>query len=272
RVTLDQIPSSLDFVKNMAQAMFNKIYYKNYQESLSPLGESGFYSLSIVAKDRVGFDLPFGIKFVLNRDFQSFTISSFPVTVQYYWPIIAYFKQFNLDNFGFSAEEIFNIALVSLNLTETTVINEAINVFVNTTGDPIQKFVDDLNSALGNGVNTPIPYPTSADRLGELVDSINLAYGNGAAYAAFATYILENGNLAQTKSYLELFFRAILPTDIDDYIRDIITPRALITLETSASIEFPRNILKPWIINSNGDLAPDSNPDSKTRHSLQFFN
>lgn len=41
-ITLDQLPSSLDFVKNMAQAMFNKIFYKNYQASISPLGESAF--------------------------------------------------------------------------------------------------------------------------------------------------------------------------------------------------------------------------------------
>lgn len=254
-ITLDKIPESLSFVQNISQQLFGKIYYKDYQVSISSLGESAFHSLSIVAKDRIGFDLPFGLKFVLNRDYQISTISSFPVTVKYNWPIIAYIKQFNLANFSFSAEEIFNIALVSLNLTETTVINEAINVFVNTTGDPIQKFVDDLNYELGNGLNAPIPYPTSSDRLGELVDSINQSYGNGAAYAAFATYILQNGNLAQTKSNLKLFFKAILPTDIEEYIKDIITPRALVTLETSASIEFPNNVLKPWTI-INGVLTP----------------
>ncbi|MFP3675218.1 hypothetical protein SB724_20605, partial [Bacillus sp. SIMBA_031] len=83
------------------------------------------------------------------RDAQNGQISSFPVTVQYNWPIIGYISKFNLNNFSFSVEEIFNVALTTLNLDQTTVVNEFINVFVNTTGDPIKKFVDDLNAELG---------------------------------------------------------------------------------------------------------------------------
>ena len=263
-ITLDNIPSSLDFVRNLAQSIFSKLYYKNYQASVSSLGESAFYSLSIVPKDKIGFDLVYGLKFVLNRDYEDSTISSFPITVQYNWPIIAYFWQFNLDSFSFSSQDIFNIVLVSLNLTEDTVINKVINVFTNTTGDPVNKFVDDINSELAGSLTSPIPYPSSDDRISELVVSINNAYGNGAALAAFATYILDNFSVSSTKNNLKLFFKAILPNDIDEYIREIITPYASVTLETSASIEFPRNILKPWIQNASGELSPDLDETHKT--------
>lgn len=263
-IILNQIPESLGFVQSISQLLFDKIYYKDYQVSLSPLGDSAFHSLSIVSKERIGFNLPFNLKFVLNRDQQNNAISSFPVTVQYNWPVIAYISQFNLGNFSFSAEEVFNIILITLNLSEATVINEAINVFVNTTGDPINKFVDDINGDLVGSLTAPIPYPSSADKLNELVASINTAYGDGAAYAAFATYIFDNGSMTNTKNNLKLFFKAILPDDIDEYVRSIITPRAQVTLETSASIEFPTNILKPWTTNSSGELIPDPDPEART--------
>ncbi|MFP3833437.1 hypothetical protein [Chryseobacterium sp. SIMBA_028] len=263
-ITLDNIPSSLGFVKNISQQVFSRVYYKDFQASVSSSGDSAFYSLSIVAKERINFDLVYGLKFVLNRDAQNGQISSFPVTVQYNWPIIGYISKFNLNNFSFSVEEIFNVALTTLNLDQTTVVNEFINVFVNTTGDPIKKFVDDLNAELGPYLTSPIPYPTSEDRIGELVNFLNTAYSRGAALAAFSTYIVGNIISANPKEQLKLFFKNILPQDIDEYIREIITPNAKITLETSASIEFPRNILKPWTTNSSGELIPDPSPDAKT--------
>lgn len=263
-ITLDNIPSSLDFVKTISQSIFSKIYYKDYQASISPLGDSAFYSLSIVSKTRINFELVYGLKLILNRDWQNNTISSFPVTVQYNWPVVAYISQFNLANFSFSAEEIFNIILISLNLSDATVINEAINTFVNTTGDPINRFVDDINADLSGTLTAPIPYPSSADRINELADSINTIYGNGASYAAFATYIFDNSSITNTKNNLKLFFKAILPDDIDEYVRRVITPRAQVTLETSASIEFPTNILRPWTTNPNGELIPDPDPNART--------
>ncbi|WP_294298126.1 hypothetical protein [uncultured Chryseobacterium sp.] len=71
-ITLDKIPESLGFVQNISQLLFNKIYYKDYQVSSSPLGDNAFHSLSIVSRERIGFNLPFDPKIVLNRDWQYF--------------------------------------------------------------------------------------------------------------------------------------------------------------------------------------------------------
>lgn len=263
-ISFNNLPTGLDFVSSLSQDIFSNLYYKNYQASVSPSGESAFYSMSLVAKKRIEFDLVYGLKFILNKDHQDNTISSFPVTLQYNWPIIGYLSRFNLNNFSFSPKEIFNVALISLNLTESDVINQAIKVFVNTTGDPVNKFVDDLNAELSGLISSPIPYPSSDNRIEELISSINTAYGEGAALAAFATYIVSNINSFDPKERLKSFFKNILPEDIDEYIRGIITPNAKITLESSASIEFPRNILKPWTTNSSGELIPDPTPDAKT--------
>lgn len=266
-ITLDSLPSSLDFVKNLAQSIFSKIYYKNYQGSISPLGDSAFYSLSIVSKTKLEFDLIYGLKFVLNRDYEDDTISSFPVTVRYNWPVIAYLSRFDLDNFSFSPEQIFNIALVCLNVSEETVINEVINVFVNSSGDPVHQFVDDINAEFGAILSTPIPYPSSENRIRELITSLNNAYGDGAAIAAFSMYILDKLNLDNTKNNLKQFFKRILPEDVDEYIKNIIRPHALVTLETAASIEFPRNVLLPWkteMVNGVPVLTPDPDENKKT--------
>ncbi|MDM1556993.1 hypothetical protein HX126_20780 [Chryseobacterium indologenes] len=263
-ISFNNLPTGLDFVSSLSQDIFSNLYYKNYQASVSPLGESAFYSMSIVAKKRIEFNLVYGLKFILNKDHLDNTISSFPVTVQYNWPVIGYLSKFNLNNFSFSPQEIFKVALISLNLTESDIINQAIKAFVNTTGDPINQFVDDINAELGSSFLSPIPYPTSENRIGELVDSINAVYGEGAALAAFATYIASNLNPSNPKERLKLFFKNILPQDIDEYIREIITPSAKITLETSASIEFPRNILKPWTTNTAGELIENTDPNSKT--------
>lgn len=266
-VTLDSLPSSLDFVKNLADGIFSKIYYKNYQGSISPLGDSAFYSLSIVSKTKLKFNLIYGLKFVLNRDHDDDTISSFPVTVRYNWPVIAYLSKFDLDNFSFSPEEIFNVALVCLNISEETLINEIINVFVNSTGDPVHQFVDDLNAELGSAATVPIPYPTSGNRIKELISSINTTYGEGAAALVFSTYILDKFSLDETKNNVKKFFKRILPEDIDEYIKNIIRPHALVTLETSASIEFPRNVLLPWkaeTVNGQQVLIQDPDENKKT--------
>lgn len=270
-ITLDSLPSSLDFVKTLAQSIFSRIYYKNYQGSISPLGESAFYSLSIVSKTRLEFDLIYGLKFVLNRDHEDNTISSFPVTVRYNWPVIAYLSRFDLDSFSFEPQEIFNIALVCLNVSEETVVNEAINVFVNGTGDPVHQFVDDFNAELGTALSTPIPYPVTGNRIRELITSINKAYGDGAALAAFSLYILDKADLSKTKENIKKFFKRILPEDINEYIKNIIRPQALVTLETSASVEFPRNILLPWkeeTVNGEVVLMPD--PDDNKKTSFDF--
>ena len=35
-ITLDKIPESLSFMQNISQQLFDKIYYKDYQVSISP--------------------------------------------------------------------------------------------------------------------------------------------------------------------------------------------------------------------------------------------
>lgn len=90
-VSLDDIPEYLGFIKEGLQAIFDKIYIKDFQTYKSPDGSIGFYGLSIVSRRRLQFEIPgTDIFLVLNPDFEDGSISSFPITVEYQWPILRY--------------------------------------------------------------------------------------------------------------------------------------------------------------------------------------
>ncbi|WP_291131744.1 hypothetical protein [Flavobacterium sp. UBA7682] len=248
-ITLDSLPESVDFLKTILVDTFRKIHYKDFQSSVSNDGSVAFYSLKIVTKDRIDANLFFGLKFILNRDFDDQGISSFPVTLNYSWPIIAYLKAFDLENFSFTPKEFFEIGLIVLNISEEQILAHAINTLVNPLSpsiDPIQQFVNDINTELAEDLTSPIAYPTSDNKLQELSLALKEQFGDFGSIAIFMTYILVHADLQATKDKLKNFFDAFIPDDIEEYLLNIIKPEARVTLELSASIEFPRNILVPW--------------------------
>lgn len=263
-VTLDDFPEYLGFIKEGIQQIFDKIYIKDFQAQISPRGESGFYALSIVSRRRLQFQIPGTEMFlILNPDNYDSSISSFPVTVEYQWLVLAFLRSFDLENFSFSAKEFFEMGLQLLSVSEEEVISLVINNFVTPTNEGrtnIEQFVADLNDLL----NLEIPIPTSENKPQELVLSIKNQFNDEASMAAFSLYLLDESNLDTSLSNVKLFFKFLLPEDIDSYVKNIITPRARITLALSAAIEFPNSILKP--VNSDGTPFVDpSNPNVKTQ-------
>ncbi len=208
-ITLDSLPEGVDFLKTIVDNVFNNIYYKDFQSSVSNDGSVAFYSLRIVTKDRIDCDLFFGLKFILNRDFDDQGISSFPVTLHYSWPIIAYLKAFDLQNFSFTPREFYEMGLIVFNISEEQVLAHAINTFitvVNPSANPINQFVDDVNAELADVLTSPIAYPTSNNKLQELNIALKEQLGEFGSIAVFLTYILVNSDLQETKEKVRTFF------------------------------------------------------------------
>jgi hypothetical protein len=91
-ITVEDLPEFLHFVENGLDNLLDRIHYKNLQFSKSARGDSAFYSLDIVAKN-IGIDLPFGLRFILNPDDAGdSSISSFPVSLQYQWEVLAFLR------------------------------------------------------------------------------------------------------------------------------------------------------------------------------------
>ncbi|MDQ6531275.1 hypothetical protein [Flavobacterium sp. LHD-85] len=263
-VSLDDFPDALGFIKDGIQQIFDKVYIKDFQASISPRGESGFYGLSIVSKERLQFQIPGTEMFlILNPDNTDSSISSFPVTVEYQWLILSYLRSFNLQNFSYSPREFFELGLQILNTSEEEVVTLIINNFVSPKSDnltKVEQFVNDMNSKFGLN----IPVPTSDNKPRELVLAIKNQFTDEASIAAFLLYLLDESSVSNSISNVKNFFKSLIPDDIDSYIKNIITPKARVTLELSAAIEFPNSYLKPVTKEGNPYTDP-SNPNPKSQ-------
>lgn len=248
-VTKDDIPDILGFIKDGVTNLLDTIYYKDLQYSKGPKGDSAFYSLSIVSK-RIDIEIPgTGIALVLNPDLKDndSKISAFPITVEYQWKILAYLRYFSLGNFSFEPQQIFEVALRVLNVTEEQAIAHFVNTFVkpeNQDTTPLMQFVKDMNAKYGGWSNNPIPVPTNATTITEIVQQIFSRAGKYASLAAFGAYLLAD-DLQETGNRVKTFFKSLMPQDIDEFIKEVVIPKFKATLILSAAIEFPRSILKP---------------------------
>ena len=82
---------------------------------------------------------------------------------EYEWKILGYLRQFSLGNFSFDPQQIFEVALRVLNITEEQAIAHFVNTFVQPINDgvtPLNQLVEDLNAA-NPSWDSPIPPPTS---------------------------------------------------------------------------------------------------------------
>ncbi|MCJ7932805.1 MAG: hypothetical protein MUW56_04035 [Chryseobacterium sp.] len=248
-ITQDDIPDILGFIKDGVTNLLDKIYYKDLQYSKGPKGDSAFYSLSIVSK-RIDIEIPgTGIALVLNPDLKNndSKISAFPITIEYQWKILAYLRYFSLGNFSFEPQQIFEVALRVLNVTEEQAIAHFVNTFVEPSDQditPLVQFVNDMNAAYGGWSGNPIPVPTNATTITEVVQQIFSRAGKYASLAAFGAYLLTN-DLQETGNNVKKFFKSLIPQDIDEFIKEVVIPKFKATLMLSAAIEFPRNILVP---------------------------
>lgn len=247
-ITENDIPDILGFIKTGIVNLLDRIYFKDLQYSKSPKGDSAFYSLSVVS-GRLDIEIPgTGIFLVLNPDQSGENadnyISSFPITIEYQWKILAYLRYFSLGNFSFDPEQIFEVALRILNISEEQAIAHFVNTFVepeNQNITPLQQFVKDINAANDWNINLP----TEATTLPEVVEDIfEKSAGKYASLVAFGSY-LATSDLQETSAKVKVYFRSMIPQDIDEFIKEVILPKFRATLLLSAAIEFPRNILKP---------------------------
>lgn len=258
-ITVDDLPEFLSFVENGINAIFDKIHYKNLQYSKSVNGDAAFYSLEIVSTE-LALPLPFDMKLVLNPDPDGNpTISSFPITLEYQWEILAFLKTFNLDNFSFSLEDFYTVGLQVFRITEEEVLAHVMNNFVETDAITTNKFqlvVDEINAVYQLSSN-PLVLTPEQESINGLTTAINNHPGinDTVSLVLFTTYILDSENLEQSKIKLQQFFTIVVPEGIENYIKKLIVPKAKATLALSAGIEFPENILRP--VTEQGVVIPN---------------
>ncbi|GGG35427.1 hypothetical protein GCM10011344_40330 [Dokdonia pacifica] len=244
-VSPEDIPDILGFIKEGILSLFDNIHYKDLQYNKSARGDAAFYNLSIVSKKRIGIEIPgTGIFLVLNPDVSDVQISSLPITVAYEWKILGYLRAFNLENFSFNAQAIFELAMQVLNVSENQAVAHFINTFVEvppgSSTAPLTQFVNDVNATYGTTVTVPNEFTTIDEVISEMYEITN----QYTSLIAFGVYILDTG-VEETRDKLKAYFNSLLPADIEEYIKDLLLPKVKATLQLSAGVEFPRSILKP---------------------------
>lgn len=246
-VNEDDIPEILGFLKDGITNLLSKVHYKDLQYNKSPRGDAAFYSLSIVSPKKLSIELPgTGIALVLNPDVTGgdYNISSFPITIEYQWKVLGYLRAFNNQNFSFSPQELFEMALLVLNISEEQAIANFINIFVNPVDEnttPLQQFVNDVNNDLSINISVPTEDTTLTEIVEEMYQEQN---GRYSSLGAFGVYLLDD-DAETTLNNVKFYFKSFLPDDLDEFIKDILIPKFRATLTLIAGVEFPRNILKP---------------------------
>jgi hypothetical protein len=268
-VTVDDLPEFLSFVENGLNAIFDKIHYKNLQYSKGYRGDSAFYSLDIVTSKKLALPLPFGLGLVLNPDLKDgdSDISSFPITLEYQWEILAFIKTFSSSSFSFSLEDFYAVGLQVFRISEEQVIAHMLNIFVEaadgiTKYEQLLKDINDLQAITQDPTYQELEFPAGVEQSISSVISLinnNPKITKSIPLLLFAVYILKS-DLSDTKSKLQEFYNIIAPDGIEAHIKRIITPKAKATLELSAGIEFPQTILRP--VESDGSAY--ENPAAKS--------
>ncbi len=269
-ISEEDIPDILGVIKTGIVNLLDRVFFKDFQFSKSDNGDAAFYSLSIVAPDRIDIELfASGITLVLNADLSgNSNISSFPITIEYQWKILAFLRAFDLNNFSVSPQEIFEVALRILNISEEEAIAHFVNNFVEPAApgiNKLQQFVTDLNTDNANWNGNPIPAPTTITTVTKVVEDIYArSGGNYATIVAFSSYLLSNDSEV-TGTKVKAYFNSLVVADIDELVKDLIVPKFKASLKLIAGIEFPRSLLIPTypentIINGE-DMSYEPMPD-----------
>ncbi len=268
-INADDLPEILSFLKDGVDQIFDNVYYKNYQSSKSIDGSSAFYSLDVVSKRKLAIEIPgTEISLILNPDYSDDTISSFPLTVFWQWKILKYVRNFKANGFSFSVEDLFNLGLEVFDITEDQALLLAVDVFV-TPIDPslsgLSQLVNDVNLLYSSNITID---ENADDPVQDLITQVNSL--NKEVFPTIFSLYLASGDLSLGKGKLNYFFSSFIPTDLEGFVKDLIIPKARVTLELSAAIEFPRTVLLPMKLGTKG-LEVDNTLDNSGGLKQAYF-
>lgn len=254
-ITADDLPESLSFIKTGLETILSKLYYEDFYFSKNNSGSESFYSLNIISKTKLALELPgTGISFVLNPDFQDGDISSFPISLHWKWEILKFVKYFKANQFSFSPEELFKLGLFAFDLSESDLLEIAVNRLVpQSNNDKFEQLIEDINLLYGSNI---IIDDSAEDIYEELISKVK-GIGQSVIPTVLSLYILSSGSVSEAKQKVSSFFSAFVPGNFEDFIKDLILPKIRATLKLTAAVEFPRNILKP--VDANGNEITTTN-------------
>lgn len=176
-MTADELPEILGFIRDGLQQIFEKVYYKNFYSSVNQDGSFAFYSLEIVSRTKLAVEFPgTGIFFVLNPDYEDISITSFPITLQWNQKILRYLGRFSMDQFSFSQEDFFNLAIEIFEVSESDSLQLAEYTFVEVSTPGVSRFqqlLNDINALYSSSIVIDENSDTRYEELAIAIHNLN---------------------------------------------------------------------------------------------------
>jgi hypothetical protein len=215
----------------------SKIHYRNLQFTKSSNGESASYSLDLVSKEEIGYELPGGLEFVLNSGGNA-NVSAFPITLQYQWAILGFIRDLDTEDVSFTdIADLVEKAAQVFHLTGEELLANAFNLFLEPIDPITNKFhqcAQDINDQyIGAAISTSL---STLDGLKDAIEA-DTAVTDGITQIMYKVYIkvdssVENYEEIQNQNFRK-FFRIIAPNGIEAYLKDVLIPKFSASLALS---------------------------------------
>lgn len=264
-LSLDDIPDGLSFIKDGLNNTLANLYYKDLQATKGALRDSAFYSLKVLSNKKLEFNiLNTGFFIVLNRGEDPDT-AAVPISLEYQWKILGAIKAFDASSFDEGAEAFLTVAKDALKLSNEMVLAQCLNEFTTPTNVSTTLIDQLITDVEGKYTGANFTSPNTIIELKLLAAEIESQTGVSLTSAIFNTYLLDGSSSENTWRNLRVFINSLLPTDIEEFVLDLIIPKVRVTLDLAASLEVPRSLLIPCEVNSNGELvATTEDPGDST--------
>lgn len=245
-LSLQDLPEVLDFLREPLTDLFNKLYFRDLQTSKGPKGDSGFYSLTLIAYKRLSIEIPgTGIYLLLNPPMHDSLpgVTEIPVQLHYEWKVLRFARAFNLESFPYDPVSFFGLVTELLDVPDYSIVKAAIDSFAGV--DNVDGFVDDANAALGLSLAYP-PAGTAIGRVQAVMQALHTATNFPPIALLFPIYLHAPGSTSETLERLGTLFESFLGgQSVQDFVLNLLLPKIEASLGIGVGLEFPRSILMP---------------------------
>jgi len=266
-INLDALPENLQFIESGVDLLFNDIYFRELQYSISDKGDEAFYSLVLVLNKKAGFTIPgTELELVLNPDYDGTSLTEIPVTLAYQWKLLALIKQlsdFSVESFAFDGQAFFDLIADIIGIDPVGILGATLNQFQDDS-DPltmINSFVADINAKYSSAI--PNPLATDFDEaILETLDIATSTLSKNPFEIIFEVYISDIDIEQSIENVQQLFAERLSSGSIKEYVEDLLIPKVNSSLEIKAGLIFPRKYLTP--LDASNDLEPFADTSIRT--------
>lgn len=266
-IPIEKVPESLGFLNSALNAIFDKLYYKDFTVSTSPSKHFGVYNLTIVTNQKLGYEIPGtnGLEIVFNPGYTN-TTTEIPISLYYKLEILKYLNSPNALGFIQDPKKIFELVLKITNTSKEELYGEALKVFVNDQ-DPIAYYLGIYNSKR----SPTIAFAQTGDYTQDIITLVDLISQNfNGTDVLYSDFIDVDSNFSSVLNNINLLFEKWIGKIEVSQLENLFIPRFGFSINNlDIALFFPRSVFTPIITSTynptNGTIGDQVPEPYKTR-------